>query len=310
MTGNPSNPQNQPPDFRSAFIALIGRPNSGKSTLLNTVIGSEISIVSAMPQTTRYNARGIYTTDALQLIFVDTPGIHLGRHTLNKVMLRQAHHAVGDDVDLICYLVDLSRDFGDEEAAAATLVTSATNVPVLIVFNKIDLTTLTEDDIGRFYRRFPELRDRKSVRINATDPSSKAIFLDAIDEYLPAGPLYFDPEELTDSTMRQIAAEYIRKQVIAAADREVPHAVFVEIESYREEANRHIIVATIHVETRGQRGIIVGKGGNVISRIKRGARTDIAKLTGVPASLTCHVKVSPRWRDNETFLRLAGVDLN
>ena len=296
--------------FRSAFIALIGRPNSGKSTLLNTIIGSEISIVSAMPQTTRINARGIYTTDAIQLIFVDTPGVHVGRHTINRAMLQQARRAAGDEVDLICYLVDLSRDFGDEEREAAGVVTSATGVPTIIVFNKTDITRSVDASLQRFFSRFPELEKLPSVRINATAPESKSLFLTAIDPYIPAGPLYFDPDDLTDSTLRQIAAEYLRKQVITVADREVPHAVFVEIESYREEPDRHTIIATIHVETKGQRGILVGKNGSVIARIKKGFRTEMTRLTGVATSITCHIKVSPRWRDNEIFLRRAGIDLS
>ena len=296
--------------FRSAFIALIGRPNSGKSTLLNTIIGEEISIVSALPQTTRCNARGIYTTDSMQLIFVDTPGIHSGRHALNRAMLQQARRAAGEDVDLICYLVDLSREFGDEESAAAALVESARNIPVVIVFNKTDLVPSSDKAARRFFHRFPGLENALSVKLCATAPESKSAFLSAIDAYIHPGPRYFDPEELTDSTCRQIAAEYIRKQIIAVTDREVPHAVFIEIDSYREKADRHSIIATIHVETRGQRGIIVGKGGSVINRIKKGFRTEMSKLTGLPTSLTCHVKVSPRWRDNEAFLRQAGIDLN
>ena len=305
MTDGPGTPDS---GFRSAFIALIGRPNSGKSTLLNTIIGSEISIVSAMPQTTRSNARGIYTTDTMQLVFVDTPGVHVGRHTINRAMLQQARSAAGDEVDLICYLVDLSRDFGEEEAEAAGLATSAPGVPTLVVFNKTDLVSSVDTAVGRFHTRFPELKNNPSVRINATIPESKETFLAAIDSYIPFGPPYFDPDDLTDSTLRQIAAEYLRKQVIAVSDREVPHAVFVEIESYREEPERHTIIATIHVETRGQRGILVGKNGSIIARIKKGFRTEMTRLTGIPTSITCHIKISPRWRDNESFLRRAGLD--
>ncbi|MBN1759428.1 MAG: GTPase Era [Chitinispirillaceae bacterium] len=296
--------------FRSAFIALIGRPNSGKSTLLNTVIGSEISIVSAMPQTTRCNARGIYTTTTMQLVFVDTPGVHIGKHTINKAMLHQARTAAEDAVDLICYLVDLSRDFGDEEAETAALVSASRTVPVVIVFNKTDLTRSVDLAIGKFYSRFPQMEQLPSVRINATAPESKELFLSAIDPFISPGPLFFDPEDLTDSTLRQIASEYLRKQVITVADREVPHAVFVEIEDYREEAGRHSIIATIHVETRGQRGILVGKNGTVIARIKKEFRTEMTRLTGVPTSITCHIKVSPRWRDSETFLRRAGMNVS
>ncbi|MBN1577194.1 MAG: GTPase Era [Chitinispirillaceae bacterium] len=294
--------------FRSAFIALIGRPNSGKSTLLNNVIGDEVSIVSALPQTTRGSTRGIFTTNTMQLVFVDTPGIHHGRHLMNHAMLQDACRAVADDVDLICYLVDLSREYAEEETAAADLVRSIKGVPVLIVFNKTDMTKRVDDAVERFHRLFPDLATLPSVRLSAVHPDAKKLFLASVDPFIPEGPRYFDPDELTDSTMRRIAAEHIRKQVIAAAGNEVPHATFVEIESYRETPQRHEIIATIHVETRGQRGIIVGKGGSVISRIKKAARGSIMNLAGVPVSLTCHVKVSPRWRDNKDFLRRVGVD--
>ncbi len=289
------------------MIALIGRPNSGKSTLLNTIIGEEVSIVSALPQTTRSTLRGIYSTDSMQLVFVDTPGVHLGRHAINKYMLEQARTAAADEVDLLCYLIDLSRrEYGPEETVTANLVKTS-GVPVVLVFNKIDLVEKIEEAVMGFYRAFPELSSLHSVRLSACDKNAKARFLEAVDPFIRPGPRYFDPDDLTDSTLRQIAAEYIRKEIIEVSGEEVPHAVFVEIESYRETAERHFIVATVHVETRGQRGIIVGKQGKVIDRIRQGARKRLSKLTGVPVSITCHVKVSPHWRDDVDFLRHMGA---
>ncbi|MBN1308883.1 MAG: GTPase Era, partial [Chitinispirillaceae bacterium] len=270
--------------------------------------GEEISIVAALPQTTRGITRGIYTTNTMQLVFVDTPGVHRGRHLLNRAMFREACRAITDDVDLICWLVDLSREYGDEEAAVADLVRSAAGVPVLIVFNKIDLTDSADNAVSRFKGVFPDLAALPSLRLSAIHADAKQRFLAAVDPFIPEGPRYFDPDSVTDAPMRRIAAEQIRKQVIIAAGNEVPHATFVEIESYRETPRRHEIVATIHVETRGQRGIIVGKGGSVISRIKKGARAGIMNFAGVPVSLTCHVKVSPHWRDNENFLRRIGFE--
>lgn len=295
--------------FRSAFIALIGRPNSGKSTLLNTIIGEEISIATTLPQTTRANARGIYTTDSMQLVFVDTPGVHLGKHAFNKIMFEEARSSIKNGVDLICYLIDLSRNHAEEERIVANIIRSVKNVPILLVFNKTDLVPSAEESAAVFFRAFPDLVKLPSVYINATENSTKDRFLSATDPFIPGGPRFFDPEEMTDSTMRQIAAEYIRKHIIAHTSKEVPHAVFVEIETYRERIDRHTIIATIHVETRGQRGIIVGKGGCVIDLIKRGARSDLKRLTGVPVSLTCHVKVSPRWRDNNDFLHRMGFSV-
>jgi len=293
--------------FRSAIITLVGRPNSGKSSLINTIIGEEVSIVSPLPQTTRLNTRGIYTSDTLQLVFVDTPGIHQGRHTLNHAMLQEARRAIDDSVDLLCYLVDCSRDFGEEERYAATLVAQVKQTPVIIIFNKIDAVPAPQKCIDAFFRLFPALAPHPRISLSATLPQARETFLAAIDRFIAQGPLYFDPDDLTDATMRQIAAEYIRKQVIAATSAEVPHATFVEIDSYRELDGQHNITATIHVETSGQRGIIVGKSGSVITRIKKAARADICRIAGAPVSLTCHVKVSPRWRDNPSFLRLMGV---
>lgn len=297
------------PHFRSAFIALIGRPNSGKSTLLNTVIGEEISMVTPLPQTTRCIIRGIYTTDTMQLVFIDTPGVHCGKHIMNRAMLQEAKRALEGDADLVCWVVDISREYGAEDALVADMVRSVGAIPVLVVFNKADLAPSVDDAAKRFNRLFPDLSALSSISISALSSDAKHRFLAAVDPFIPKGPRYFDSGEITDSTMRQIAAEYIRKHVIAAAADEVPHAVFVEIESYREMSSRHEITAVIHVETRGQRGIIVGKDGAVIRRIKRGVRTELTKLTGVPVSISCHVKVSPGWRNDEPFLRRMGVNL-
>lgn len=296
-----------PTPFRSAVVALIGRPNSGKSTLLNTIIGEEVSIATPLPQTTRRNARGIFSSDSMQLVFVDTPGIHRGKHILNRTMLQQARQALEDDVDLICYLVDLSRTFGEEEQISANLVGSVNHTPVLIVFNKIDLVPDAAGTIVTFFRKFPKLSHCTSIRISATDKKSRKRFLSAANPFIHEGPHYFNPDLITDSPMRQIAAEYIRKQIILHTNKEVPHSVFIEIESYREETDRHRIIATIHVETRGQRAIIVGRGGSVINHIKKGARDELKLLAGTEVSLTCHVKVTPRWRDNRGFLRHMGM---
>ncbi len=294
-------------NFRSAFITFIGRPNSGKSTLLNTIIGQEISIVTDMPQTTRNIIRGIYTTDSMQLIFIDTPGIHNGKHKTNHIMLKEAKRTVEENVDIVCWIVDLCRDYGEEESMAAELIRSVKKAPVIVIFNKTDIALSPEGSIEKFRNIFPDLSSLPSVKLSAIDSSAKEIFLSAIDPYIPEGLKYFDEDQITDSTMRQIAAEYIRKQIIEATREEVPHAAFVEIESYREKDNRHEISAIIHVETEGQKGIIIGKGGKVINRIKHNAAVELMKFTEVPVNISCRVKVTPRWRDNETFLRRMGL---
>jgi GTPase len=288
--------------FRSAFIALFGRPNSGKSTLMNTVLQEQISIATALPQTTRRNIRGIYTSPDMQLVFIDTPGMHKGRHTLNDVMREQAVSAVTSGMDAVCYLVDLSRDFGDEEKDCAECVTGA-SVPVLTVFNKIDICENPDEKIKSFLSTYKQFEKSPHIKLSAAAPKSKDIFLAAIDPLVPPGPMYFDGESVTDASMRTIAAEFIRKQIILNTREEVPHAVFVEIESYKETAQKHEIVAVIHVETIGQKGIIIGSGGALIEKIKRFARKDIERLVGMRVSLKLHVKVTPGWRDDNNFLR-------
>jgi GTP-binding protein Era len=291
--------------FRSAFIALFGRPNSGKSTLMNTVLQEQLSIVTPMPQTTRQNIKGIYTSESenMQIIFVDTPGMHRGKHTLNNIMREQAVSAVNSGMDLICYLVDLSRDFGGEESDCAACAASA-SVPVLLVFNKIDRCADPDGKITTFLSEYGELEKSPRIKLSALDPKSKALFLNAVNPMIPEGPKYFDGDSLTDASMRTIAAEFIRKQIIINTREEVPHAVFVEIESYKETAQKHEIVAGIHVETIGQKGIIIGAKGALIEKIKKNARKDIENLIGVKAALKLHVKVTPGWRDDSDFLRV------
>jgi GTP-binding protein Era len=288
---------------KSAFIALFGRPNSGKSSLMNTVLQEQVSIATPLPQTTRRNIRGIYTSTDMQLVFVDTPGMHRGKHALNDAMREQAVSAVGSGTDVVCYIVDLSRDFGDEEKDCAEHVTGL-SVPVLIVFNKTDICENPDAKIKSLLSTYPQFEKSPRVKLSATAPKSKDIFLTAIAPLVPPGPMYFDGESLTDASMRTVAAEFIRKQIILNTREEVPHAVFVEIESYKELPQKHEIVAGIHVETAGQKGIIIGPGGALIEKIKRFAKKDIEQLIDTRVSLKLHVKVTPNWRDDKTFIRM------
>jgi GTP-binding protein Era len=299
---------NQPASVttRSAFIALIGRPNSGKSTLLNTVIGEELALVSTLPQTTRKNFKGIFTQDGMQLVFVDTPGIHRGKYTFNDRMIRESTAAIKKgSADLVCYLVDLSRPLGEEEDAVSQIVMHC-GVPVIVLFTKKDICDDVPMMIQSFRERYPGLSTTHSCVINAKDSSAKGAFLAAVVPFVHEGPLYFPSEDLTDENMRFFASEYIRRQIIFNTKDEVPHAAFVEVNAYRESARRHHVEATIHVETDGQKGIIIGSKGALIKKIQHRASEDLARLTGVPASIICHVKVTSGWRDNEKFLLKQG----
>jgi GTPase len=300
----------EPRTTRSAFITLIGRPNSGKSTLLNTVIGQDLALVSTLPQTTRKNFKGIYTHDDLQLVFVDTPGIHRDNHAFNDRMIRESTATLKKgSADVVCYLVDLSRPFGEEEDAVSRIVMHC-GLPVIVLFTKKDICDNVPAVIQLFRERYPALAAAPHCVMNAKDPSAKGSFLAAIDRFVPAGPIHFPTDDLTDENMRFFAAEYIRRQIIFNTKDEVPHAAFVEVNAYRESPKRHHIEATIHVETDGQKGIIIGSKGALIRKIQQRASEDMARLAGTPVSIICHVRVTPGWRDNEKFLIKQGYNKN
>ncbi len=295
--------------FRSAFVALVGRPNSGKSSILNNILKENLSIVTPLPQTTRKNMRGIYTTDSIQIVFVDTPGVHKGKHALNKAMITEVREMLDEGgIDCVGYVVDCSREFGNEEEAVAEIVQKQ-KTNIIIIFNKIDITKHPDAVIASFFEKFPALKGSPSVRISALDQGSGDQVLACLDQFIQEGPQFYDPEEITDASLRFFASEYIRKFIIMNTKEEVPHATFIEIESYKETPERHEIIATIHVETNGQKGIIIGNKGEGIEKIKKGARMEMKKLVGCPVTLTCHVKVSPGWRDNGSFLRLMGLPI-
>ncbi len=293
-------------DFRTGVVAMVGRPNVGKSTLVNAVIGEELSVVTTLPQTTRHNFRGIHTSDRAQLVFVDTPGIHEKGHVHNRAMTNESRDLLRERAaDLVCYVVDTSREFGPEEDSVAAVV-AASHLPVLLVFNKIDRSPDPEACVTMFFERYPALAGAVSIRISAHSPDAAAAFLEAALPIVPVGPPLYPPDELSDANLRFFASEYLRKGIILNTQAEVPHASCVEILEYRENTDRHHIEAVIHVETVGQRAILIGRGGTVIGRIRRVAEREMEKLTGVPALFHCHVKITPKWRDKPGFLRSLG----
>lgn len=297
------------PGFRCGMMALVGRPNSGKSTLINTVIGEQLCLVTPLPQTTRRNLRGIYNDDNVQLVFVDTPGIHGTGKKLNKAMVNEARGALTDEgLDLVGYVVDLGREFGEEEDTVAGMVAEA-RVPVVVVFNKLDRCDNPDSHMEEFRIRYPALAGVRSVALIATTGEAREKFLGAVVPLLPEGLPLFPPDELTDQSLRFFAAECLRKGIILNTQKEVPHASCVEILQYRETPEQHVIEAAIHVETAGQKGIVIGKGGRVIGRIRRVAENEMERLAGAPVSFHCHVKVSPKWRDKPGFLRAIGYRL-
>lgn len=252
--------------------------------------------------------RGIYNGKGYQLVFVDTPGIHKGKHTLNKSMYRQSLKMFDDaGIDILCYLVDLSRQFGKEEDEIATMVEHL-KTSVCIVFNKTDACSSVDTVKQSFYKRYPRLAPFPQVSLSAISRDAKKKFLGIIKPFIPYGPRYYPEDDITDSNLRFFAAEYIRKQIIEVTYEEVPHASCVEILDYKEYEEKHTVTATIHVESQGQKGIVIGKKGTVINKIKKRAEKELQRLTGVPAAITCHVKVTPKWRDNKQFLKSLGLE--
>ena len=292
--------------IQSGFVALIGRPNSGKSTLLNTILKQPLAIVSALPQTTRKTMRGIYNTPDLQIVFVDSPGIHQGKHAFNKAMSAQSLALTArNEVDVICYLVDCSRDFGSEEDAIVDAFMRA-RAQRIIVFNKTDCCPDVAEKKRLFYGRYPMLKTVPACAVSAPDPAASTTLLEMLKPMLPQGPRWFGEEDITDADMRFFAAEFIRKQIIANTREEVPHAVFVEITGYRETPSRHRVDATIHVESTGQKTIIIGRNGELIKQIQFAAARDLKELCGSAVTINTHVVVTPNWRDDKRFLTEMG----
>ena len=287
-------------DFKSGFVSIIGRPNVGKSTLLNALVGRKVAIVADKPQTTRTSIQGVLTTPEAQVIFIDTPGIHESNTLLNKRMMDTVRAAL-EERDLLLLLVDASRPHGEEDRRALDLVRE-TGTPTLLVLNKIDLVKDKKLllPLIEHYQSLFEFADYFPV--SATRGDGLEELRAAILERLPEGPAYFDPDHITDQPERFLAAELIREKVLLATREEVPHAVAVFIDQWEEAPEITRIYATILVERPGQKGIIIGSRGAMLKRIGTEARQEMERLFGTKVFLGLHVKVQPGWRDNPAFL--------
>ncbi|MDR0304064.1 MAG: GTPase Era [Chitinispirillales bacterium] len=294
----------------SAFLAIIGRPNSGKSTLMNAVLGEKLAIVSPMPQTTQKTMRGIYTKENMQIILMDTPGIHKGKHLLNKLLYEQSVSILKDaGIDIICYLVDMSRDFGEEEDDIAQKIEkSKTNSKILVIFNKVDRIAIEKGmkKLEEFNNRYPFLSNAPKLHLSALAENAAEKFIEFVKPFVPQNPMFYPPDEIIDCNMRFMAAECIRKQIIDLTEQEVPHSAFVSILQYKESENLHEITADIHVETSGQKAIIIGENGRMISQIRTNAQKRMRGISGIKTKFSLFVKVTPNWREKKDFLADAG----
>ncbi len=290
------------PGHRSGFVALFGPPNSGKSTLLNALVGAKVAITSPVPQTTRSPLRGILTLPHAQVVFVDTPGLHRPRHKLGEQMVRGARKAL-EDVDVALLVLDASRTPG-EEAEEAAQAARGVRVPLLVALNKRDVAT--EEDVRTWERWLAErLRPEEVVHTSALRGDGLDRLVEALVRRLPEGPPYFSADDLTDQPVQALVREIIREKAMELTREEVPHAVAVELEEFRkaEKGGVTYIRATLHVERPSQKKILVGAGGRVIREIGRRARPEVEAWVGGPVYLDLWVKVTQDWRRKEGFLR-------
>ncbi len=298
-----------PENYRAGFVALAGRPNVGKSTLMNALLGQKIAAVSPRPQTTRKRQLGIFTTERGQIVFVDAPGIHKPRHKLGEAMNYEAL-STWDDVDLILFMVDGSNlPHPEDRLVAEFLQQTAKDLPVLIVFNKVDLTP--KDRLEAYQAMYRELLpEAPLIPISALTGEGLDTLLDAIFERLPVSPPYYDEETLTDLTEREIAADLIREAALLHLRDEVPHALAVRIDEFKERGEHGAyIAATLFVERDSQKGIVIGKGGAMLKKIGSTARQSIEAMSGRKVFLDLRVKVRKNWRNDASTLRWFGFHL-
>ena len=286
--------------FRSGFVSLVGRPNAGKSTLLNALVGQKIAIVADKPQTTRTSIQGVLTTPDAQIVFLDTPGIHKADSALNKRLMDTVRAAL-EERDLLLFVADASLDFVQEDRRAVDLMRK-TGAPVLLVLNKVDLC---KDKT----RLLPIIEQYKSVfdfagyfPLSATKCEGIEDLQREIVARLPEGPAYFPDDHITDQPERFLAAELVREKVLSATRQEVPHSVSVTVDRWEETPQITRVYATIRVERPGQKGIVIGAGGSMLKKIGTLARQEMERIFGVKIYLDLHVRVQPAWREKAAFL--------
>ena len=297
-----------PEGYRSGFVAVLGKPNVGKSTLINAFVGQKIAIISPKPQTTRRRLRGILTLPQAQIIFVDTPGIHFPKHKLGEYMVETATRAL-KGIDLALFMVDVSQPHTEEDEEIARLLREYRPAPVILVLNKVDLLRPEREEAHReAYLALGEFREW--LFLSATRGDNRERLLELIIEYLPLGPQYYPPDQVTDQEVRFMAAELIREQALEFLHQEVPHSVAVVVEEFQERReDLTFISATIYVEKKSQKGIVLGQGGKTVKRIGTAARKEIEALLGKRVYLELWVKVSKKWRRDEGALRRLGYVL-
>jgi len=297
-------------EFRSGFVAIIGRPNVGKSTLMNALLGQKIAAVSSKPQTTRKRQLGILTTDSAQLVFVDTPGLHNPRHKLGKFLNQEAEESL-EGVDVILWLVEASAKPTDEDKQIASLLDrTSRRTPLVLAANKMDL--VPAEALTARLEAYQALLKKEAhvISISAAQNQNLDQLLELLISLSPFRPPEFDEEQVTDSYERDIAADLIREACLHQLREEVPHGVGVRVDEFTERENGMLyIAATIFVERNSQKGIVIGEGGKMLKAIGSAARKEIEEMGGRKVFLELRVKVLKDWRNDENALKRFGYRL-
>ena len=295
--------------FRSGFVSIIGRPNAGKSTLLNALVGQKVAIVTHKPQTTRNRVLGIVNAPARkgrpagQVIFMDTPGVHKPDSSLNKMMMREVHDAL-EGLDLLLVIADVTQRFGGVDEFVLDLA-KKTGGPVFLLLNKID--RIEKQKLLPLIAEYSQKHGFQEILpISALTRDGLDLLLDKVIRALPEGPRYFPKDQVTDQPERFLAAEIIREKILIATGQEVPYASTVQVESWEESPKLTKISAVLYCERDGQKKILIGKGGEMMKRIGTSARVEIERLLGTKVFLELFVKVEPNWRESREFVE--GLD--
>jgi GTP-binding protein Era len=291
---------------KSGYVTLIGRPNVGKSTLMNHLIGQKIAITSNKPQTTRNRIQTVYTDERGQVIFLDTPGMHKAKNKLGEYMVGVANKTLSE-VDVILWLVEPEKYIGPGDREIAEKL-SQQKKPVILIINKMD--TVPKERITEVIKAYEEIGSfEKIMTVSALRATNVPAVMDAIFQYLPYGPMYYDEDTVTEQPVREIVAEIIREKALRLLSDEIPHGIAVEIDRMKERDNgMYDVEATIVCERDSHKGIIIGKGGQMLKKIGTQARLDSEEMLGEKVNLKLFVKVRKEWRDNQGLLKSFGYD--
>lgn len=293
---------------KSGFVSVIGRPNVGKSTLINKIVGQKVAITSNKPQTTRHKIRAVYNSDEGQIVFVDTPGmIEKAKNKLGEYMITVSNNAIGD-CDLIIWMVEPSSYIGKEDRKIAELINKK-NIPAILLINKID--TIEKPKLLAIIDAFSKVCDfEEIIPVSALRDKNEQELISCIYKYLPYGPAYYEPDEFTDQSVRQLAAEMIREKALHCLGQEVPHGIAVVIEKFEERPDKAItnVEASIICERESHKAMIIGKQGAMLKKIGSAARFEIERMLESKVFLKIYVKVKKNWRDSKTQIKNFGYN--